>query len=342
MLLTAEGKCTKGCLLRCSMLRRNWGRSGMLGSPPQRQQQRCPPEFGRCKRVRSLGSKKEEQKGPLQAPGEASKNKQSEISQEDPKWNILVWKEYQKPWEVPWGWKETGLGFLGWILSFLLTSLITIPAILAFTQTSLQELTSQQKAGYILLNQAIETVLGIFIIRYLLRNYEPLPADIFKASLRRPFSKPDGWVLWGILGIAAAPFLVSLTLSIFTAAGYTDKGASTVDEVVKIISPDPLTFAGLFAVTAILAPILEEFVFRGFLLTSFTKFMPVPNAIALSSVAFGLAHLSAKDLPELIVLGVLLSLAYIRSRNLLTPILIHGLWNGTVLLALFAFAKNST
>lgn len=40
--------------------------------------------------------------------------------------------------QVPWGWKETGLGFLGWILSFLLTSLITIPAILAFTQTSLQ------------------------------------------------------------------------------------------------------------------------------------------------------------------------------------------------------------
>ena len=84
MLLTAEVTCTKGCLLRCSMLRRNWGHSGMLGSPPQRyghvvppsilvwkhdcyrhahtmfsnlrrQQQRCPPEFGRCKRVRSLG-----------------------------------------------------------------------------------------------------------------------------------------------------------------------------------------------------------------------------------------------------------------------------------------------
>jgi len=54
-----------------------------------------------------------------------------------------------------------------------------------------------------------------------------------------------------------------------------NEGASTVDEVVKIISPDPATFGGLFVVTAILAPVLEEFVFRGFLLVSFTKFMPV-------------------------------------------------------------------
>ena len=54
-----------------------------------------------------------------------------------------------------------------------------------------------------------------------------------------------------------------------------NEGASTVDEVVKIISPDPATFGGLFAVTAVLAPILEEFVFRGFLLVSFSKLMPV-------------------------------------------------------------------
>lgn len=119
-----------------------------------------------------------------------------------------------------------------------------------------------------------------------------------------------------------------------------DKGVSTVDEVVQLISPEPATFAGLFAVTAILAPILEEFVFRGFLLASFTKKMPVPWAVALSSLGFGFAHLSVKDLPELVALGVLLSLAYIRSRNLLTPILIHGLWNGTVLLVLYTVASQ--
>ena len=66
----------------------------------------------------------------------------------------------------------------------------------------------------------------------------------------------------------------------------------------------------------------------------------MPAAIGLSSVAFGMAHLSVKDLPELTALGVLLGLTYIRSRNLLTPIVIHGLWNGIVLLVLFTVAKT--
>ena len=119
-------------------------------------------------------------------------------------------------------------------------------------------------------------------------------------------------------------------------------GPSTVDEVVKILTPDTLTFAGLFGVTAVLAPILEEFVFRGFLLTSLTKFMPVPAAVLASSVGFGAAHFSVKDFPELTVLGLLLGSSYLRSRNLLTPILIHGLWNGTTLAALYALALSQS
>lgn len=119
-----------------------------------------------------------------------------------------------------------------------------------------------------------------------------------------------------------------------------EAGPSTVDEVVKILSPDAVTFYGLFAVTAILAPVLEEYVFRGFLLTSLTKFMPVPAALFASSLAFGCAHLSIKDLPELTALGMLLGLSYIRSRNLLTPMLIHGVWNGTTLAVLFLLTSS--
>lgn len=85
-----------------------------------------------------------------------------------------------------------------------------------------------------------------------------------------------------------------------------------------------------------LAPLLEETLFRGFLLTSLTKFMPVPAAIFASSLAFGVAHLSLKDLPVLTTLGCLLGLVYTRSRNLLAPMMVHGLWNSTVLTLLFA------
>ncbi len=43
---------------------------------------------------------------------------------------------------------------------------------------------------------------------------------------------------------------------------------------------------------------------------------------------------------QLTALGFLLGFAYVRSRNLLTPMLIHGAWNGTVLTILFLLASQ--
>ncbi len=68
--------------------------------------------------------------------------------------------------------------------------------------------------------------------------------------------------------------------------------------VSSIITMDFSTYASLMATTALLAPLLEETVFRGFLLTSLTKWMPVPAAVALSSLAFGMVHLTPRDFPQ--------------------------------------------
>lgn len=43
---------------------------------------------------------------------------------------------------------------------------------------------------------------------------------------------------------------------------------------------------------------------------------------------------------QLTALGFLLGFTYVRSRNLLTPILIHGAWNGSVLTILFFLASQ--
>ncbi len=117
-------------------------------------------------------------------------------------------------------------------------------------------------------------------------------------------------------------------------------GQGTADGVARIISLDFPTYASLLTVTGVLAPLLEETVFRGFLLTTLTKWMPTPAAVVLSATAFGLAHLSPQDLPQLIALGTLLGFSYVRSRNLLTPMVIHGAWNSVVLTVLFALTAS--
>lgn len=74
-------------------------------------------------------------------------------------------------------------------------------------------------------------------------------------------------------------------------------------------------------------------------LISLRRFMPTWQAVIGSSLVFGAAHLSAKDFPQLMALGIVMGFAYVRSRNLLTPMLIHGTWNGAVLTLLFALTS---
>lgn len=112
-------------------------------------------------------------------------------------------------------------------------------------------------------------------------------------------------------------------------------GRGTADDVARILSLDLPSYASLMTVTAVMAPYLEETVFRGFLLTSLTKYMPTYAAVFISSLAFAGCHLSVRDFPQLTALGMLLGFSYVRSRNLLTPMIIHGAWNGTVLSFLF-------
>lgn len=64
--------------------------------------------------------------------------------------------------------------------------------------------------------------------------------------------------------------------------------------------------------------------------------MSTPAAVVVSSLAFGAAHLSTRDFPQLFALGLVLGFSYVRSRNLLTPMFIHAAWNGGVLTTLYA------
>ena len=88
-----------------------------------------------------------------------------------------------------------------------------------------------------------------------------------------------------------------------------------------------------------LAPAAEELIFRGFLLAALTRFMSPVNAAFVSAGAFACAHLSARDLPQLWALGIVLGLTYVRTKNLATPIAIHAVWNGMTLLVLVALQQ---
>lgn len=106
------------------------------------------------------------------------------------------------------------------------------------------------------------------------------------------------------------------------------------------------TVAVLFLTVAVLAPVFEELMFRGFLLpwlgTRLEARMAAGRArwlaAALSGLGFAVMHMQPRGLPTLATLGVILGLAFLRTGSLLTAILVHGLWNGGVFILLRTLA----
>ena len=54
--------------------------------------------------------------------------------------------------------------------------------------------------------------------------------------------------------------------------------------------------------------------------------------MAITGLSFAVMHMQPLGLPTLTTLGVVLGLAFLRTGNLVTSILVHGLWNGGVFL----------
>ena len=167
--------------------------------------------------------------------------------------------------------------------------------------------------------------------------------QVFNYSTAAPFATGSGWLAWALIGLAAAPLVVGATAVGITLAGYdsaTSGSHGTVDSVAGMITMTGPTYASLLAVTGVLAPLLEEAVFRGFLLTSLTKRLPTWAAVMASAACFATAHLSLRDAPVLFTLGCLLGFLYVRSRNLWTPMIVHGAWNSSVLTLLFVLTAS--
>jgi uncharacterized protein len=82
--------------------------------------------------------------------------------------------------------------------------------------------------------------------------------------------------------------------------------------------------------SCVLAPLLEEMLFRGVLLRGFLRRYPKGAAIALSAFLFGAAHLNIYQFVLAFLLGLLLGWLFERSRSLVPCIALHAAFNSTV------------
>lgn len=94
-----------------------------------------------------------------------------------------------------------------------------------------------------------------------------------------------------------------------------------------------LLATSLLAITAaVVAPAVEELVFRGFLLTRWARRFGVRSGVVFTALLFGLLHFALAPLGAF-ALGLVAAVLYLRTRSLLAPILTHATANSTIVFA---------
>ncbi|MBK5347143.1 CPBP family intramembrane metalloprotease [Bacillus sp. TH22] len=92
-----------------------------------------------------------------------------------------------------------------------------------------------------------------------------------------------------------------------------------------------------FIMVVFIAPIVGEFVFRGFLLQRFAAKWGTSIAMVVVALLFGCLHV---DFLGAVVFSIVLSIVYIRTKSLLMPIAIHMLNNALVLSSSFLVSRE--
>lgn len=91
--------------------------------------------------------------------------------------------------------------------------------------------------------------------------------------------------------------------------------------------------------TGIIGPILEELIFRGIVYSNLKKYTTITKATIISGLIFGLFHGNIIQFIYAFLFNIILTKAYDKDNNILTPIIIHVSANSFVTLLIYIIKK---
>ena len=140
---------------------------------------------------------------------------------------------------------------------------------------------------------------------------------------------------WSTLGIGCGLLIGSYAVILVHNAILVMLGIKTQGQEITQLFGALKSPVWFFIVGAILAPLVEEIFFRGFLFQGFrARYGWVPGLL-LSSAIFGLAHLDPVALIPTFILGCLLAYLYQRSNSVWPGVIMHMLVNSLGLCSVY-------
>ncbi|KAL6596259.1 hypothetical protein ACP70R_047623 [Stipagrostis hirtigluma subsp. patula] len=233
-------------------------------------------------------------------------------------------------WDVPWEWPTISLTMVACAVRMVEQSVLEQLGFQAVDETV------DEKAEVLLLGQFSTTAAVLGVIFGITNTFRPFSDDIFRYDFKEPFKLQNGWLLWAGIGLFVAVIAIAFAGAAMTFLNGENPQRETDSLVLllPLIGSSSISTACLLGITGVLAPILEETLFRGFLMVSLTIWFSTPYSVLITAAVFAFAHLTPGEFPQLFVLGIVLGFSYAQTRNLLTPITIHAIWNSGVILLL--------
>ncbi|KQK16401.1 uncharacterized protein LOC100841614 isoform X2 [Brachypodium distachyon] len=171
--------------------------------------------------------------------------------------------------------------------------------------------------------------LGELTLALTLLQYTAKPHHEVRTFFAGKFSLQRSWVKETALWFGCIMSVVSLTSLL---ADKLIGPEDAYDHILKeILSDGPTSSLLCFFLYSVIAPLSEEMIYRGFLLTGLSSSMKQRDAVIISSIMFSVAHLSGKSFFQLFIIGCTTGLAYCQTGTLASSFTIHSLYNAVIL-----------
>jgi membrane protease YdiL (CAAX protease family) len=156
----------------------------------------------------------------------------------------------------------------------------------------------------------------------------------------------SGIVAW----LVAFPTVIALSLILELLLFYGLNVRQIPDQVavyfLKLTFASPFFFGLALTVIVVLAPVVEELLFRGLLQSYIRQTLGPKGAIGLTSLCFSFFHYTTSQgfsnipiIGSLFVLSLFIGLIYEKQRSLAAPIALHGLFNAVSALNLYLMGR---
>ncbi len=158
---------------------------------------------------------------------------------------------------------------------------------------------------------------------------------------------PKGYNLLPLVGLVIAVLTFSLGAAMLSFYLLSLVAPSFLESLLKSLNaeqsrvsslPILYNFLKIFSMVLV-APVTEEFIFRGVLLHRWATKWGITPAILVSSIVFGCLHVNPIGLS---IFGIVMALLYIKTRTLLVPMVAHAMNNAVAVAMQFLSTNSST